>query len=111
MSEPKSEGERQRYGPYEIVKPIGKGKFAVVYRAKRVSDDEVVALKRINVDSVDDKARDKCLKEVGFLQSLDHPNIVKLYQTFEDHSYIYMIIRLSRNLMISKKASIRPTFC
>ena len=76
------EGEKTRYGPYEIVKPIGKGKFAVVYRAKRVSDDEVVALKRINVDSVDDKARDKCLKEVGFLQSLDHPNIIKYMDSF-----------------------------
>ena len=25
---------------YEIIKPIGKGKFAVVYRAKRLSDGE-----------------------------------------------------------------------
>ena len=36
-----------RYGPYEITKAIGKGKFAIVYRAKRVDDGLVVALKRI----------------------------------------------------------------
>jgi serine/threonine protein kinase len=36
-----------RYGPYEITKAIGKGKFAIVYRAKRMDDDLVVALKRI----------------------------------------------------------------
>jgi NIMA (never in mitosis gene a)-related kinase len=77
-----SPAEKTRYGDYEIVKPIGKGKFAVVYRAKRISNDEVVALKRINVDSIDDKARDKTLKEVGFLQSLDHPNIVKYMDSF-----------------------------
>jgi len=72
MAEP-----QKRYGPYEIVKAIGKGKFAIVYRAKRLPDGEVVALKRINVDSIDDKARDKTLKEVGFLQSLDHPNVIR----------------------------------
>lgn len=29
------------YGDYEILKAIGKGKFAVVYRAKRKSDGEI----------------------------------------------------------------------
>eukprot|EP00605_Chrysophyceae_sp_TOSAG23-4_P001208 GSChrysophyteH1.ASY1.ANO1.1317.1 assembled CDS len=79
-TESPSQSIQKRYGPYEIVKAIGKGKFAIVYRAKRVDDDLVVALKRINVDSIDDKARDKTLKEVGFLQSLDHPNILRKAQ-------------------------------
>lgn len=26
---------------YEVIKPIGKGKFAVVYRARRKSDSEL----------------------------------------------------------------------
>ncbi len=42
---------------YELIKPIGKGKFAVVHRAKRLSDDSIVAVKKISVDSMDDKAR------------------------------------------------------
>ena len=82
MASSPNDQEKTTYGDYEIVKPIGKGKFAVVYRAKRISNDEVVALKRINVDSIDDKARDKTLKEVGFLQSLDHPNIIKYLDSF-----------------------------
>ena len=31
----------QVYGDYEIVRPIGKGKFAIVYRAQRISDGEI----------------------------------------------------------------------
>ena len=50
MASSPNDQEKTTYGDYEIVKPIGKGKFAVVYRAKRISNDEVVALKRINVD-------------------------------------------------------------
>lgn len=70
------------FGDYEVLKPIGKGKFAIVYRALRRSDNLVVALKRINVDAIDEKARDKCLKEVGLLQSLDHPNIIRYMDSF-----------------------------
>ena len=70
------------YGDYELIKPIGKGKFAVVYRAKRLSDGDTVALKRISVDTIDAKARDKCLKEVRLLQALDHPNVIKYLDSF-----------------------------
>lgn len=63
----------QFFGNYEVQKAIGKGKFAVVYRACRIGDDNVVALKRISVDMMNEKAREKCLKEVRLLQSLDHP--------------------------------------
>lgn len=70
------------FGDYEVLKPIGKGKFAIVYRALRKTDNLVVALKRINVDAIDEKARDKCLKEVRLLQSLDHPNIIRYMDSF-----------------------------
>mmetsp|Transcript_2508 Transcript_2508/g.5510 ORF Transcript_2508/g.5510 Transcript_2508/m.5510 type:complete len:590 (-) Transcript_2508:204-1973(-) len=72
----------QYFGSYEVLKTIGKGKFAVVYRAKKIGDDQVVALKRIAVDMMNDKAREKCLKEVRLLQSLDHPNIVRYMDSF-----------------------------
>ncbi|CAM9465594.1 unnamed protein product [Laminaria digitata] len=62
---------------YEIARPIGKGKFAVVYRAKRKEDGTTVALKKISVSSTDEKSKKKCLKEVRLLQSLDHPNIIR----------------------------------
>lgn len=69
-------------GEYNIMKTIGKGKFAVVYRAQKIGDDQVVALKRISVDMMNEKARDKCLKEVKLLQNLDHPNIIRYMDSF-----------------------------
>ncbi len=44
----------QFFGDYEAVRSIGKGKFAVVYRAHKVGDDQNVALKRISVDMMND---------------------------------------------------------
>ncbi len=53
---------------YEILKPIGKGKFSVVFRAKRRRDDVLVALKKIAIfDMMDAKAREKTLKEASFV--------------------------------------------
>ena len=86
------ENKTKVYGDYEVLKPIGKGKFAVVYRAQRKSDNLVVALKRINVDIMDEKARDKCLKEVRLLQSLDHPNIIRYMDSFISENDLVIIV-------------------
>jgi len=69
-------GEANGVG-YEVLKPVGKGKFAVVYRARRLSDNEIVALKRVKCDQMDEKQKVKALKEVKLVQSLNHPNIVQ----------------------------------
>lgn len=57
----------QFIGDYEVGKAIGKGKFATVFSAKLNGTGETVALKRISVNMIDDKAKDKCLKEVSVL--------------------------------------------
>ncbi|KAF0687114.1 Aste57867_21085 [Aphanomyces stellatus] len=71
---------------YEILKPIGKGKFSVVYRAKRRRDGVLVALKKVNIfNLMDAKAREKTLKEVRLVQSVHHPNIIQYLDAFIGH--------------------------
>eukprot|EP00931_Biecheleriopsis_adriatica_P104564 TRINITY_DN79228_c0_g1_i1.p1 TRINITY_DN79228_c0_g1~~TRINITY_DN79228_c0_g1_i1.p1 ORF type:complete len:831 (+),score=203.19 TRINITY_DN79228_c0_g1_i1:149-2641(+) len=78
---------------YEIIKPLGKGKFSIVYMAKHLSDGVMCALKKINIfDMMVPKQREKCLKEVRLLQSLDHPNIVKFLDSFIDQHELLIIV-------------------
>eukprot|EP00404_Azadinium_spinosum_P062683 CAMPEP_0180717952 /NCGR_PEP_ID=MMETSP1038_2-20121128/14241_1 /TAXON_ID=632150 /ORGANISM="Azadinium spinosum, Strain 3D9" /LENGTH=757 /DNA_ID=CAMNT_0022750441 /DNA_START=15 /DNA_END=2286 /DNA_ORIENTATION=- len=78
---------------YEIVKPLGKGKFSIVYMAKHLADGLMCALKKINIfDMMVPKQREKCLKEVRLLQSLDHPNIVRLLNSFIDNHDLLIIV-------------------
>jgi len=78
---------------FEIMKPLGKGKFSIVYMAKRLQDGLLCALKKINIfDTMTPKQRDKCLKEVKLLQSLDHPNIVRFLSSFVDQHELLIIV-------------------
>ncbi|MGH3762819.1 serine/threonine-protein kinase [Actinophytocola sp.] len=65
---------------YEIVDPLGRGGFGVVYRARHVTIDREVAIK---VDSrliLDDRDQRRFLREVRAAGRLSgHPNVVELY--------------------------------
>lgn len=51
---------RGRLAAYAVDRAIGKGKFSTVYRARRLEDGSLVALKRIRLfDAMDEKSRDK----------------------------------------------------
>ncbi|RLN73087.1 hypothetical protein BBJ28_00003783, partial [Nothophytophthora sp. Chile5] len=76
---------------YEVLKPIGKGKFSVVYKAKRRHDGQAVALKKIAIfDMMNAKAREKTLKEVRLVQSVSHPNIVQYLDAFIQNNELYI---------------------
>ncbi|WP_456365879.1 PEGA domain-containing protein [Thermococcus sp.] len=67
-----------RYEPLEF---LGEGGFAKVYKVKRRSDGKTIALK---VPNLDEKARKFFLKEIRAWRLLDHPNIVKLYNAYDE---------------------------
>ncbi len=66
---------------YEPLEFLGEGGFAKVFKVKRKSDGKIIALK---VPNLDEKARKFFLKEVKAWRLLDHPNIVKLYNAFDE---------------------------
>ena len=66
---------------YEPLEFLGEGGFAKVFKVKRKSDGRIIALK---VSRLDEKAKKFFLKEVKAWRLLDHPNIVKLYNAFDE---------------------------
>ncbi|KAE9117346.1 hypothetical protein PF007_g9317 [Phytophthora fragariae] len=76
---------------YEVLKPIGKGKFSVVFKAKRRRDGQAVALKKIAIfDLMNLKAREKTLKEVRLVQSVSHSNIIQYLDAFVQNNELYI---------------------
>jgi serine/threonine protein kinase len=65
LNQPRPIEKKKRMDRYEVLKPIGEGKFALVFKARRREDGALVALKRVAIDAMDERGRAKCLKEVG----------------------------------------------
>ena len=79
---------------YNVVKPIGKGAFAVVYQLSTKSKGEVYACKRIEKRRFikDGILNGKVHNEIDVMKDLEHPNIVKYIEYHETRAHIFIIM-------------------
>jgi len=72
---------------FQFVSKIGTGSFATVFKAIRISTRETVAIKQIH------QAHSRIIKrEIEVMQSLDHPNILRLLDYFEQDEFVYLVL-------------------
>jgi len=64
---------------YTKVSKLGEGTYGVVYKARNKDTGEIVALKRIRLDSIDEGVPCTAIREISLLKELVHPSIVRLY--------------------------------
>ena len=67
-------------GIYTLGPKLGEGSYGCVFEAR--SKTGVCALKRMSMNSQSESAPKKALREVGILQRLAHPNIIRLQRAF-----------------------------
>lgn len=75
---------------YELVQPIGSGAFSCVYLCKSIKYYHFFAVKKVSKNKLSPN-------EYTALISLDHPNIIKLYITFEDDEFQYLVMEYCPN--------------
>ena len=76
---------------FSRVEKIGEGVYGVVYKAKDNSTGDMVALKRIRLDSEADGVPSTAIREISLLKELDHLNIVKLLDIIHADNKLFLV--------------------
>lgn len=81
---------------YEFKKIIGSGSFSQIMLCHSTKYDQDFAIKRTSKYRITES-------EYNTIKSLDHPNIIKLYDAFEDESAQYLVMEYCSNGTLKQK--------
>jgi CHASE2 domain-containing sensor protein len=80
---------------YRIRQPIGRGGMGVVYEATQTSLERDVALKLIRTAFAENPvARERFKRESKLAASIEHPNVIPVYEAGEYEGVLYIAMRL-----------------
>ena len=81
------------YNIYTVISTLGSGTFGTVKKVKLKNNNNIIrAMKIIPKENVLEGVDSKTvISEISILKKLDHPNIMKIYEFYEDEKNYYII--------------------
>ncbi|CAH2030843.1 CHASE2 domain-containing serine/threonine-protein kinase [Trichlorobacter ammonificans] len=103
-------------GRYEIQKELGRGAMGVVYLGKDPKINRLVAIKTVRFEEVDadllEETKKRFFREAEAAGTLNHPNIVTIYDVGEEEDLAYVAMELLDGSDLTpyvKKENLLPT--
>jgi NIMA (never in mitosis gene a)-related kinase len=81
----KSDQPTSTLNDFKIISKLGEGAYSVVYKALRIADNQIYALKKVKLLNLNDKEKENALNEVRLLASLGSKYVIKFMESFWDH--------------------------
>ncbi|KAG1667649.1 hypothetical protein FOA52_004676 [Chlamydomonas sp. UWO 241] len=78
-------------GAYEMLEECGRGVSATVFRAIVKETGEVVAVKKMNLENVQNSL-DEIVHEAQLMKNYHHPNVLPLYTSFVHEMDLWMVV-------------------
>eukprot|EP00467_Chlorarachnion_reptans_P022949 CAMPEP_0114523648 /NCGR_PEP_ID=MMETSP0109-20121206/21408_1 /TAXON_ID=29199 /ORGANISM="Chlorarachnion reptans, Strain CCCM449" /LENGTH=567 /DNA_ID=CAMNT_0001704987 /DNA_START=129 /DNA_END=1832 /DNA_ORIENTATION=+ len=87
-------------GPYVLKRVLGQGSASVVRQAEHKETREQVAIKIIGKGKDPTKRRKaiKAAREISILRAISHPNVVKLFHTYESRTHFFLVMELVKGM-------------
>ncbi|KAF9919196.1 hypothetical protein FBU30_011131 [Linnemannia zychae] len=83
-------------GQYELGPVLGSGNFATVFRATNRKTGVVYAVKAVKKnEAFNAKVEASLEREIGILMSIDHPNLLRIRQVFNEEHHYYVVTELA----------------
>uniref|UniRef100_A0A2K5C4J2 Protein kinase domain-containing protein n=1 Tax=Aotus nancymaae TaxID=37293 RepID=A0A2K5C4J2_AOTNA len=76
---------------YTKIEKIGEGTYGIVYRSRHITTGQVVAMKKIRLESEEEGLPSTAIWEISLLKELHHPNIVSVQDVLMQDSRLYLI--------------------
>jgi tetratricopeptide (TPR) repeat protein/tRNA A-37 threonylcarbamoyl transferase component Bud32 len=82
----------ERVSDYQIVREVGRGGMGVVYEARQLGLDRLVALKVIGGSYLDERDVLRFRQEAEAIARLQHPNVVQVFEIGECEQRPYLVL-------------------
>jgi len=82
---------QKKMAKYQKLEKIGEGTYGLVYKAKNKKTGELVALKKIRLESEDEGTPSTAVREISILKQLQHPNIVQLHDVIHTETSLTLV--------------------
>ena len=76
---------------YQKIEKIGEGTYGVVYKARDRNTGQIVALKKIRLESEEEGVPSTAIREISVLKELQHENVVSLLDVVHNDAKLYLV--------------------
>lgn len=76
---------------FRKIEKLGEGTYGVVYKAQDRQNQDIVALKRIRLDSEEEGVPCTALREISLLKQLKHPNVVRMHHVLHSDKKLTLV--------------------
>jgi serine/threonine protein kinase/tetratricopeptide (TPR) repeat protein len=95
--------KRALAGHYHFERELGKGAFATVFIARDLRHERLVAIKLLHIDPSSELNQVRFLREIRFLASLQHPNIVPVHDSGHVEDLLYYVMPYVRGETVRER--------